>query len=210
MAHSSKLSAPWVVIAALLFLLWPLGLVLLVKKLTFDRSATFKCGTGLTVLSLMIILLGSAYLSYSVYRESHLSIHASILTAGGIWLFILAMCTAAKARRYRKYIDLVVNHSQTSIEYMAAEVGVPYNKAVDDLRKMVSARYFPGAHVSIPRKELFFSHTQPAPVRDWKNDAPAAGSQAANRVVSCKGCGANNKIPAGQLAECEYCGSPLE
>ena len=209
MAHSSKISAPWVVIAVLLFLVWPLGLVLLVKKLTVDRSATFKCGNVLFILSIIIIFIGSAYLTASVYQDSHLAIHACILLAGGLWLFILAISIMAKGRRYKKYIDLVVNKSMTSIEYIAAEVGVPYNKAVDDLRKMVSARYFPGAHVSIPRKELYFSQPQhPQAVWDQRNKETKA-ERPSDKVVSCTGCGANNKVPAGQLTECEYCGSPL-
>ncbi|MBU5674913.1 hypothetical protein KQI88_00600 [Alkaliphilus sp. MSJ-5] len=29
-------------------------------------------------------------------------------------------------------------------------------------------------------------------------------------VVACKGCGANNRIIRGNLAECQYCGSPID
>ena len=38
-------------------------------------------------------------------------------------------------------------------------------------------------------------------------DPPA---QSPMKVVRCKGCGANNKIAAGEISECQYCGAFIQ
>ncbi|QUH18806.1 hypothetical protein [Alkaliphilus sp. B6464] len=37
-----------------------------------------------------------------------------------------------------------------------------------------------------------------------------ANTNTSETVVACKGCGANNRVIRGSLAECQYCGSPID
>ena len=208
MAHSGGKSTPWVVIGILLFVFWPVALILLVKKLAIDRSATIKCGKRLTVLSILLVFIGTAYLSGTLFQGSRFAIHASVLIVGGVWLCIYAYIIKEKSKRYKKYIDLVVNQSITSISRIATEAGVSNTTAICDLKRMISAKYFPGAYIHVPKNEIIFMREPFSSLDSHINSIATA--QAAPRTISCKSCGANNRIHSEQLAECDYCGSPLD
>jgi len=208
----SRKRTSWVLIVACLLLIWPLGLVLLVKRLAVDRGATMTCGKPLTLIAYLLTGFGVLYLILSLYQGSGLSVHAGLLVAGGVWLIILANKMIATGNRYRRYIDLIINKSQTSIEYIASVVGVPYMQALDDIKRMVDLGYFPGAFVSVPAKEIRLSGASPVfgfQTAYTAMASPETPPEAPPRVVLCRNCGANNKVPAWQTAECEYCGSPV-
>ena len=209
----AKKKTPWVLIVLCFVIFWTLGVVLLVKRLAVDRSATITCGRPLTGLAYILSGIGIIYLFISIYQGSELTVHAALLIAGGIWLSVLAYKTRETGERYRRYIDLIVNKSQTSIDYIATQVGVTFPVAVGDLKRMIDLGYFPGAFVNVPAKEirlagssnhlgLQFAHTEPVPIQEPPEAPP--------RVVSCRSCGANNTVPAWQVVECEYCGTPVQ
>ena len=204
---------PWILIVLCFVIFWPLGIVLLVKRLSVDRSATITCGKPLTGLAYILTGVGIVYLFISISQGSGLTVHAALLIAGGIWLCILAYKTNETGERYRKYIDLIVNKSETSIDYIASQVGVSFPAAVGDLKRMIDLGYFPGAFVNVPAKEIRlagsdnhlsyrFARAEPAPIQEPPEAPP--------RVVSCRSCGANNTVPAWQVVECEYCGTTVQ
>ena len=208
MIGSGSRSASWVVIGILLFVFWPLAFILLLKKLAIDRSATIKCGRRLTLLSAILIFFSTAYLFGTLFLESRVSVHASVLIVGGVWLCIYAYIVNEKGKRYKKYIDLVVNRSVTSIPAIAVEAGVSNATAISDLKIMIKAQYFPDAYINIPRNEIVFIE-RPLDALDRHMNKIAA-AEAAPRTVICRGCGANNRVSGGGHHECDYCGSPLD
>jgi hypothetical protein len=80
-----------------------------------------------------------------------------------------------------------------------------------DLQKMIDAGYFSGAYIDITQREIILAKTAMPQeyVSPISPSAQAPSPQAQERIVSCKSCGANNKV-MGQLGECEYCGSHLQ
>jgi len=209
----AKKKTPWLLIVFCFVIFWPLGVILLIKRLAVDRSATITCGKPLTGLAYILSAIGIIYLFVTISQGSGLTVHAALLIAGGIWLSVLAYKTKETGERYRKYIDLIVNNSQTSLDYIASQVGVTFLTAVGDLKRMIDLGYFPGAFVNVPAKEIRlagsdaqlgfqFARADPVPIQEPPEAPP--------RVVSCRSCGANNKVPAWQVIECEYCGTPVQ
>ena len=99
------------------------------------------------ILSLPIILYGLMSLTIALpmgaFSEGldFLTV-AVVVGGGGIALFVAALQMRATRRRYIKYIDLVANQGKTGIDEIAKAVGVPYDQATADLKKMIAQKYF--------------------------------------------------------------------
>jgi len=187
----------WVILALIVF--WPAGLVLLFKKLEQDRSATMKSGGLVAVLSFFLMFLGFIFLMLLLSDGAGYLIPTLLFGGGGFWLFRVSRKMKATGKRYRSYIELIINQGHTSIEYMAQMMGVTYQVAEADLQKMIEKGFFQRAYIDRTRKMIVLQ--------------TAAQSQSGQvmpqeRVVACKGCGANNRVLT-HVSECEYCGSPI-
>lgn len=191
----------WVVLALILF--WPVGLFLLFRKLSQDRSATMNMGGLVAVVSFFLMFLGMVYLSLMITSGAGYLVPMLLTGGGGIWLFRVSRNMKATGVRYKRYIDLVINQGMTSIDDIAAVVGVDYSMALTDLQKMIDGGYFRAAYIDASRRSIIVSATQAAPQM-----AQGMQPQAHDRVVTCNGCGANNRVMA-HVSTCEYCGSPI-
>jgi hypothetical protein len=82
-----------------------------------------------------------------------------------------------------------------------------------DLQKMIDVGYFYGAYIDVAQREIILAKpTVPQEAASSYAQTPyaqAPQAQVQERIVSCKSCGANNRV-MGQLGECEYCGSHLQ
>lgn len=192
----------WIIFWFIFF--WPIGLILLIKRLAVDKSATLNNGKTVAVISYILIGIGVIYLIMAFTEESSLSIAAVLFIGGGIWVNRVAAKMKHRGDRYKKYIDLIVNQNQTAVDSIASAVGVTYDVAVADLRKMIAAGYFVGAQIDLARREIVLMRHAVQQVSQF------SAAQPRDKVVTCGSCGANNKVPAGGIAECEYCGSLLQ
>ena len=202
-----KFKAPWWLIVVAFFLpgIGPMiGIALLFLRLNSDKKATFKDGkTVFTIAYIMmavgVFLVASAFSGrFSVGQL----IWGILLGAGGVWAFRVAQGMKASGERYKKYIAVVVNQSETSIDLISSSVGVTYEQALQDLQKMINLGYFEGAYINEAAREIILAQAKVQP-------ATAGGTPAPVKVTSCGSCGANNKVVQGQFGECEYRGSPL-
>ena len=206
MASGTKKGTSWGWIVFWFILFWPVGVFLLFKKLTVDKSATMKGGKVLSIVSFILMGMGAIYLIMAFTEDSSMIAAAIVFGAPGVWLFFKARKTKATGERYKKYISIVINQSQTSIDNIASAVGVTYEVATKDLQKMIDTGYFTGAYIDVTQREIVLAKTAPQQV-----SAPSMPSavQVQERVVACGSCGANNRV-TGQIGECEYCGSHLQ
>jgi len=204
MPNTTRKSMAWGWIIFWLILFWPLGLFFLFKKIHTDRTASLNNGRTVAIVS--YVLMG-----FGIVSLGTLNIPGVILFGGGgIWLFVISRRMQATGARYRKYIALVVNQEQTSIDAIAAAMGVSYGEAVKELQQMIDRGYFEGAHIDAGSREIHLAKAPPPPVIAEAPEMPIpAGIPIQERVVACNSCGANNRV-SGQVGECEYCGSPLQ
>jgi len=201
MTGYEKRSIPWVVVVLGLIIFWPVGLILLFKKLDSDRSATVNSGKLVAFISYVLILIG-VFTLFGFIAYGGGFIVPILFIIGGIWVNRISRRTKATGERYKKYIALVVNQSQTSIDNIASAVGVSYEVAIADLQKMIAMGYFRGAQIDFARRSIGL------PVMQVHGAPQGPAAFVEDRVVVCPGCGANNKVTA-RVSECEYCGSPI-
>jgi hypothetical protein len=198
----------WIIICFIFF--WPLGLFFLLRKLTADRSATLTNSGTISTISYVLIALCIMYLFLALTGNADMLVAAFLLGFGGFWVYRLGQRTKTTGERYTRYIVLIVNQGQTSIDTIALAIGVSYEDAVNDLQKMIDTGYFANAYIDVSRREIVLAQTaaQQAATQPNPQYAAATPTQTAT-VVTCRSCGANNRVTTGQPAECEYCGSLL-
>ena len=196
-------STGWIIFWFILF--WPIGLYLLIKRSSVDKSATMKSNKPLYVVSYILILLGVMYLIMAFSVDTIFLAGTVIFGGGGVIIYCFARKTKRTGERYRKYISLIVNQNQTSIDNIASAVGVSYNVTAKELQKMIDSGYFVGAYIDTTERDIVLAKT--AQPQASVSFTPST-VQLQERVVVCGSCGANNKV-IGQVGECEYCGSHL-
>ena len=199
----------WVWIGLAFFLFWPVGIILMLVRFSSDRSATMTCGKPLRTTSIILFSLGALLLIIGITDDYEFISPAIALLVGGIIVFLLSARTRKRGKRYKQYIDLIVNQSHSSIDAIASFVGVTYQIAEADLRRMISAGYFQGATIDSNQRKIVMPIHPPVLQQPAAVGTPIPQQATPQvRVISCKNCGANNTV-VGQLAECEYCGSTL-
>jgi hypothetical protein len=207
MPTTSKKTLSWGWIIFWIFIFWPVGLFLLLRRFAVDKSAVLRSVKAITVVSYILMGLGVIYLLISFADNNRSVITAAIIFGGGgILINRFAKKTKLTGERYKKYISLVVNQNQSSIDNIASAIGIPYETAVKDLQKMINIGYFTGAYIDVAQRDIVLA--KPAPQQIIAPSAATVGI-AHERVVTCGSCGANNKV-IGQIGECEFCGSYLQ
>jgi len=195
----------WIILWLIIF--WPVGLLFLLRKIATDKSAVMTNHKIVTIISFVLMGIGGLSLLTNIitlYFGITSMLYSALLIGGGFWLNNLGKKMKATGERYKKYIDVVVNRNETSIDNIAATVGVPYSDALEDLRKMIEAGYFAGAYLDTNSRRIVLAQTHAGPFTQ------GMASQPQEKVVTCNGCGANNKVFVGLVTMCEYCGSPLQ
>jgi len=202
----------WIIFWFIVF--WPLGVLFLLRKLSKDKSAVWKDSRKVTTMSFVLAGIG-VLVFMSIVGSPGVGVYfylwAVALIGGGIWTFFIAKKMKVNGERYSKYISIIVNQSQTSIDNIASAVGLDYSTVSKDLQKMIDVGYFYGAYIDVAQREIILAK----PVMPQETVSPnlhyaqAPSVQVQERIVNCTSCGANNRV-TGQLGECEYCGSHLQ
>ena len=202
------LSWPIIIISSLAF--WPIGILLIWRRLSLDKKSAIVSGKlvsilgwiGIAFAALMILVM------FSEEGSSDMMIAVVFFAAAGLTLIFFGRKIIKTAERFKKYISIVVNHNETMIVNIAAAIPTSFDTAKKELQKMIDKGYFAGAYINHGSGEIILPKLQNQEV-----SAPAQNISASVNtemtVISCKGCGANNKIIKGSISECQYCSSPL-
>jgi hypothetical protein len=210
---AEKKSTGWGWIIFWLIIFWPVGLFLIIRKLSTDKSALMSGKTGtITVIGWILAVIGGLALIGSDFDFGTIVVGAALL-AGGIVLIRKANQTKTMAAKYKKYIDFVVNQNIKSIDHIAASVGLPYETTAKELQDMINLGYLHGS-INHETREILL--VQNVPVQMVQNAVSGIASGVASAfqtntttTARCPGCGANNVVTTGKITECEYCGTPI-
>ena len=201
MVNQQQRSTSWALIIFMFIIFWPIGIFLLIRKLDQDRSANMSNGRGIALVSFVLMFFSFVYLML-VFSDGFGYVVPMLLTGvGGFFLFRFSRKMNASSKRYRQYINFIVNQGQTSIDAMTQAMGITYAVATEDLQKMINKGFFQGAYIDQQRRIV----VMPAPIQATQQ---AGQTMPQERIVTCGGCGANNRV-FGHVGECEYCGSPI-
>jgi Putative threonine efflux protein len=192
----------WPVIIIALILFWPVGLIILIARMSADRGAIVKNTNNIIVMVIgALLLVGglgtglSALMSMILFSFGMSSmLFAIFMIAGGAYMVWAGWKNYKKGERYRNYINHIVNRNITSMEEIAAIENVSYETVKDELQTMIDAGYFQGK-LDLEKRQIRLNNTP-------KN--PESG-----KVTHCPSCGANNIIQEYDRTECEYCGTNL-
>jgi len=200
----TPISWVWIILALVIF--WPVGLVLLFKRLSDDRTAVFTCGKSLRTVYIIMFIIGGLLIVASRFGIG------ALLIIGGFVVLRIANNRNARAKRYRHYLDIILNHGERYISAIAFDVGVSNHVVLLELQQMLELGYFPGAWLDRANLEIVL------PAAGMEHHAPMGHGHHApfpetapvhtTRIVPCPGCGASNTV-TGATGQCEYCGSPI-
>jgi len=202
--NKQPISWVWVILALVIF--WPVGIILLIKRLSSDRNAAFKGSRLLKVMYIVLFAIGGFTLLGG-------SVIGLMFIAGGVAIFMLARKNNEKVARYKKYMNLVTNHSLTYINEIAQNVGISPEIAKKELQAMIDMDIFEGAMIDVVTNEIILSPVQQqakggvmSAIDSFFSDDDEIEME---RVVECESCGAKNKV-TGDVGECAHCGTPLD
>lgn len=218
-ASPGKKGISWGTVILLLLLFFPVGIPLLIKKVTSEKHAYGQNGKTMLILGWILIGMGFIYLIMGLTGELTAENGGSIVgpliialiffVGGGVALVFFGKRFMTRAAEFARYVAIVNSRDEYSIDNIAAAYPATYEKTCTDLQLMLDAGYFLNSYLDLQRRELVMSK----PARTAVPSATTAQSSTAStgpRIVKCPSCGAINTIPSGGLGECEYCGSPLD
>lgn len=199
----------WTSIVIMFFLFFPIGIVLLIARLKKDKLAALTGAKVVKVLGWIFIFMALVFITG---REgegaSQQIISGAIMFAGpGIVLLITASRMKKKAERMKKYIALIVNGHEYKLENIATATKYSYDLVRKDLQEMIDGGYLTEAYINEATKELIFNN-QPTQNTHTTMKQETTSHTGSSRVAACPCCGANNMI-AGDIGECEFCGSKV-
>ncbi len=121
-----------------------------------------------------------------------------LFICSGVALTLIGIKNIKKAKRIKKYMDLIIHLGIRSLTKIAAVSGISPDLVEKDIPKMLDKGFLPGAYMNDVRKELVIPDT------GFEYEAYPQHYQFS---VQCKNCGANNTVTYGFPAYCEYCSS---
>lgn len=205
--------ASWPAIILALFLFWPLGLFLLIRKFSVDKRAAVSAGgSGLKTLGIILIVFGSlgfiGLVSNPTPGMAGGIIVAIFFIGGGVALTLKAKKLKKEANTIKEYLSIIVNGNVRQLDTIAATINKPYDVVYNDIKNMIDKGYLKNAFINENTRAVVLpSDTVMNQTTSYGTPQNTASMQP--KIVSCPCCGANNTI-IGNVGECEYCGSPLK
>lgn len=214
-------SSSWAFIITMCILFWPVGFYLLYKKLSSDKSVVLKNSKTVKIVGIVFIALSIIYIIMGLtgeLKDSKGNAPVGIIIivilffgCGGVFMIRTSKKMQLQGEKFKKYISIVINNNETSIDNIASAMNVSYEEAINDLKIMIDKGYFLNAYVDLGSREFVIRKKQYEPIDVKKNSSvnEVKEEKPKMKVVVCKNCGGNNTILEGEISECEFCGSPL-
>lgn len=193
---SGWVAGPAIVIAWILF--WPVGIFLTYKRASIDKKAAMTISIFLIIIGVIFLFGGLRFLSGGLIGDDLANMNALIIM--GLILIFIGIYTVKSAKRFLKYIELIVDQEYTSINDIADSMLTTYDIAMKHIKRLIKDGYFNGCFINEATGEIVFP----------MNSSKANDIETNNFLeVECKSCGAHNKVIAGTVGLCEYCRSSI-
>ena len=198
----------WPVIILALCVFWPIGVFLIIKRVSVDKKAAM--GAGKLISGIGIALYCIAGFGFVACLSSGFgSDDIGIILFFGIAGFVLRKIskkTKREAEDIKKYLSVIVNGNERRIDVIASSLDKPYDVAKNDIQNMIQKGYLKNAYISEETREVVLTNNN---IQNQTTTSENVNtSKMTAKTVTCRCCGANNTI-FGDSGECEYCGSAL-
>ncbi len=198
----------WPIIILALCFFWPVGVFLIIKRVSVDKKTAMVSGkliNGIAIASYCIAGIGFV----ACLGDGFGSDDITMILFFGIAGFVLQK-VARKIKRdaedVKKYLSVIVNGNERQIDVIASSIGKSYDVAKNDIQKLINKGYLKNAYINEGTREIILPNNN---VQEQIGVSTTATTNATTKIVACPCCGANNTI-IGETGECEYCGSPLK
>lgn len=206
------LSWPAIIVALLFF--WPAGIALIVLRTQNNKGSLFAGTTN----KKFYIVIGVILILFGFTRFDSSAMVALFMIIGGGVLIFYANALAKKAERNKKYIDMIVNQRETSMDKIAGLVNVKYDVVVKELKTLQSLGVLKGVTINETTHSITLPQVQQTGqtnqnVKATMNAAfgnistGTVPQQPATVEAVCPGCGAKYTGLKGSACTCDYCGS---
>ena len=202
----------WPVIILALCVFWPVGLYLIIKRTSLDKTAVMNpsSGKGLNITAIILIVFGGigVICSFSPFDFVSLVLFLFFI-AGGVILLNKAKKLKTEGESIKKYLSIIVNGGERHLDSLSAATGKQYDVVKNDVQKMIDKGFLKNAYINENTREIVLTSAASAASNAAQAADGAAPSATQTRIIACPCCGANNTV-SGALGECEYCGTPLK
>lgn len=198
----------WPVIILALCIFWPVGIFLIIKRVSIDKKTAMGAGKligGIGIASYCIAGIGFIACLSDGFGSDDIGM---ILFFGiaGFALQKVSQKIKREAEDVKKYLSVIVNGNERQIDVIASSMGKSYDMAKNDIQKLINKGYLKNAYINEGTREIVL----PNIIQEQSGDmANTSSAHVETKIISCPCCGANNTI-SGETGECEYCGSPLK
>lgn len=219
MQQNERKGVPWIVIVVALFVFWPVGLYLLVKREPSNLTRTRGTGKGMIVTAIVfyfltaIVLLGC--MEEGIGKDDVVGL--SIMTSIGVIFHVLGLRKKKLVKKIQQYTEIIVNGKVRKLNKIVVITGKPYDEVHSDVQDLIQKGVIPNAYIDestcqivVTTDEPEIEKTEVQPEIKVYSFPSGTGDvhEEVPRVVKCSSCGAKNKI-TGAYGECEYCGSQI-
>jgi len=132
-----------------------------------------------------------------------------ILTALSIYLLLRGIKRGKLIKLFRIYGLRLSTDSNCSMDQLAVSLGTSVDVVIKNVEEMIKRGYFTNAYIDTTSNDIVFTGQASTKTTDSKisNLYNTQNANVEYTTVSCRGCGAINKIIKGTVSECEFCGS---
>ena len=149
----------WILILILLVTVWPVGIILLVRKLVgMGRRPQFPyLGPSPGTQGVRTPPPNAAGKRPSLGKGKAMTIIGAILFAGGLALMAAGSISTRRAKRFRKYLALIGRRESVSVVQLAHAMPVSVRRACSDLQEMLDEGILPAGYLDMSSYELILS-----------------------------------------------------
>lgn len=201
-----KKSASWGAITLWLIFFFPVGIFLIIKKVTNEKFSYIKNGKALKNLGIVLMCFGAIYLIMSITDDVAMLTAFFIFGGLGVLSFVKGNQYIKKGNKYNRYVS-IINANNTLIDNIAAAYPTSFEQATEDIQSMLDDGYFMNSYIDLNRRELIMPQRSVSVNVTVNQNTTRTETQPTS--VKCKNCGATNMLVPSTVNECEYCGSPL-
>ena len=133
-----------------------------------------------------------------------------VFTVLGVRLIIKGYKRKKLIKQYYDYSARLSADADKSIDLLSSSIGATVAVVTKNISDMIALGFFPGAFLDTTHNRVVMQNEKPTAGQTVSHMAVTTQVQPEQPVkyvaVQCKGCGATNKIMAGTVGECEFCG----
>ncbi|AIO18635.1 hypothetical protein KQ51_00755 [Candidatus Izimaplasma bacterium HR1] len=227
--NNQKQTYSWTIVVIALIVFWPVGLFLLIGKLSNDRSASFGGGSGLVkfVGIILLIIAVSGLTTFTSGDSSVMTggiIMAIVFALPGIWLLKKSKVIKNDGYKNKAYINYIVNNQVHDVAELARRMNVSQDVVIRDVNGMISKGMLGRARLNLNNGRIEFPRPKPSTTHRDAYNRPSTPHRDERqtrqrpvedeykpfqpKTIRCSACSANNFVET-LPAQCDYCGTSL-